>query len=525
MAGCDDAAMWLPSSPTSGAILRFLPGALVLIVTSALVIRHGFDGMYGQDAFGYVNYALGPMRDALLHLEGPPAWPQPPGYPMVVATASLIVGPDGRIGQVVSLLAGASVPVLVALLATEAVGRHLVGRAAIAVPLLAGLLAALPGQLWQSSTVAMADTLAIALAIAAAYGVCRYARSGRIGWLLVAAATTAFAIDTRWIYGLVAVPIALVGLIGIRRVLRLERRRAVVHALAATLTGAAVLAPVMLPMGLAILHGTAVPFAADFGAYDWDPLNALRSSFETTDGHLVYDLTSGLYYLLQPVMSYWFGPVGLLVVWGAAWIVRRGEAVNAALLVGWPLIVLVFLAGAPYQNPRFLLAALPPLAVLAAVGTWRLAMWVDARLPADRRRTSLVAGATLAAAWLVVTIGLAARYADEFIDRQTRDLAATRNLEAMIPTGSRVISLGPTGVFLYDRLPDVVELFFLTPSSANALLEDRQPSYLVIDPAAISEQWAGRGPALTVDAIRSSHGLAPIADAGVWTLYRIGPSS
>lgn len=505
--------------------MRFLPGLVVLVATSALAIRHGFAGLYGQDAFGYVNYALGPVREALLHLEGPPAWPQPPGYPIVLAVVSLIVGPDGRIGQVVSLLAGASVPVISALLASETIGRRLAGRPAIAVPLLAGLLAALPGQLWQSSAVAMADTLAIALATSGAWAACRYARSGGLGWLLVAAAAGSAAIDTRWIYGLVAVPIAAVALVGIGRVMRLDRRLAVVHAIAATLIAAVVLAPVMLPMGLAILDGTAVPFAADFGAYHWDPLNALRHRFETTDGQLAYSSTSGVYYLLQPVMPYWFGPLGLLAVWGGAWAVRRGGLVSATLLVGWPLIVLVFLAGSPYQNPRFFLAAMPPVAILIAVGLWRLAVGVDARLPADRRRAAVLAGASLAAVWLVVAIALAARYTDAFIDRQTRDLAATRSLEAMVPSGSRIISLGPTGVFVYDRVPDVVELFFLTPVSAAALLADGQPSYLVIDPDAIAEQWAGRDPALTVEAIRSSRGLVPIADAGAWTLYRIGPPS
>ena len=358
--------MWLPSSPTSGAVLRFLPGVLVLVVTSALVIRHGFDGLYGQDAFGYVNYALGPVREALLHLEGPPAWPQPPGYPMRRrgGLADRRAGRSHRAGREPAGRGQRPCPRR----APRRRGRRPAARrrAAIAVPLLAGLLAALPGQLWQSSAVAMADTLAIALATAGAWGACRYARSGRLGWLLAAAATTAFAIDTRWIYGLVAVPIAIVGLIGVWRIMRLDRRRAVIHALAATLVGAAVLAPVMLPMGLAILDGTTVPFAADFGAYRLG--STQRAAQQLRDDRRAPRLRPGERRVLP-------APAGHAVLVRASSACSRCGAPRGSSAAArrsarrsssaGRSIVLVFLVGSPYQNPRFFLAAMPPVAILS----------------------------------------------------------------------------------------------------------------------------------------------------------------
>ena len=70
--------------------------------------------------------------------------------------------------------------------------------------------------------------------------------------------------------------------------------------------------------------------------------------------------------------------------------------------------------------------------------------------------------------------------------------------------------MGPTGVFVRDGVPDVVELFDLDPDAAAALLADGRPSYLVIDPVAIDGQWAGRGPAMTVEAIRANRGLTRI---------------
>ena len=167
------------SDRTSVRLARIAPGLLVFVAATVLVTTHRFDGLYGQDAFGYVNYALGPLRDAFLHGEAIPSFQQPPGFPVAIAAISLVAGPDGRIGLVVSLLAGALVPVMTGLLASEAIGRRVGGgRAVVAVPIAAAVIAALPGQLWQSSAVAMSDTLSVALATTGAWAACRYGRTG-----------------------------------------------------------------------------------------------------------------------------------------------------------------------------------------------------------------------------------------------------------------------------------------------------------------------------------------------------------
>ena len=514
--------MGASSGRTPVALGWILPGVLVLVATVILVSAHGFDGLYGQDAFGYVNYALGPLREALLRGQGVPYFQQPPGFPIVIAAVSLVVGPDGRIGLGISVVAGALVPLATALLAAETLGRRLTGRAATAVPIMAALIAALPGQLWQSSAVAMSDTMSVALATTAAWAACRYARVERARWLLLAAAAVAAAIDTRWVYGFVAVPVAAVGLVGLRMVWRADRRRAIGHAAAAVLVGVTVLAPVVGPMGVALARGSTVPFSADFGAYPWDPFNALRDMFVSSDGRLIYTTTSGGFYLGQVVAPYWFGPAGLLAIWGAAWVARRGGLAPAIVLLGWPAIVLGFLAGSPYQNTRFFLSAMPPTAIVMATGVWRLAAFVEGRLPRDRgpRRWAIVAA--IGGAWLLVAMLVAGRFTANFIDRQAADLAAIRRLETELPAGARVISMGPTGAFVRDGVPDVVELFALDPDAAEGLLADGRPSYLVIDPASMAGQWAGRRPALTVETLRSARGLTKVDEAGGWTLYRIG---
>ena len=53
---------------------------------------HGFDGLYGQDSFAYVDYALGPLTDSLRRLDLPPDFYWPLGYPLLVSLLALATG-------------------------------------------------------------------------------------------------------------------------------------------------------------------------------------------------------------------------------------------------------------------------------------------------------------------------------------------------------------------------------------------------------------------------------------------------
>src|SRR5216684_5125735 len=120
--------------------------ALLLAVPAAgLTVSRGFDGLYGQDAYAYFDSATESVRRSILHVAPLDAFFWPPGYPLLVALASLVVGPSALAGQLVSLLMGALVPVFTALLVRE------IWRDDALLALLAGALVAVCGQLWQSS--------------------------------------------------------------------------------------------------------------------------------------------------------------------------------------------------------------------------------------------------------------------------------------------------------------------------------------------------------------------------------------
>src|SRR5712692_11447556 len=176
-----------------------LLASLLVLPAAGLTLSRGFDGLYGQDAYAYFDYATVSVRRSIEHLAPLEAFFWPPGYPLVVALASFFFGPSALAGQVVRLVVGALVPVFTALLVRELWPDD------VPLALLSGALVALCGQLWQSSIVVMADTTGLALATFAAYALMRYGRTGHLAWLLVAAAAIAYATLTRWIYGLVGV--------------------------------------------------------------------------------------------------------------------------------------------------------------------------------------------------------------------------------------------------------------------------------------------------------------------------------
>jgi len=465
---------------------------LVLAPSVAFIALRRFDGLYGQDSFAYFDYALGPLRSALLERAPLPPFFWPPGYPVLVALASMVVG--GAAGQVISLLMGAFVPLLTALLARA------VWPEQRQVPVVAGLLVALCGQLWQSSMVVMADTTGLAMATLSAWAVMRYARRPHPGWLLLASMAIGLAVLSRWIYGLVALPLALYVL---------SQRPKLAHVLAGTLLFGVLVGPAIGPslVGLASQPEAPAAFAGNLQVYSWSPLNALQREFDTADGHLTWAQPNGIYYALAPANLALFGPllapwiaVGLLVVL-VSW-----PKSTLMLIVGWAAIVYAFHAGAPWQNFRFTLAYVPPLAILIAAGLSWVGWWLNARV---------------AAVWLALGLGVmvfgGVRLLDGFIDRQQEERALVPWVESQVKPGARLLTFGPTLTFThFSRLPT-----FDLSEVPDTELARPAPTYVLVDVTNVEEQWQGRRPADLYVRLRDGPGLEALGTRGTLTLFYV----
>ncbi|HET6319515.1 MAG TPA: hypothetical protein VFG86_23910, partial [Chloroflexota bacterium] len=154
--------------------------AFALVVRVLAIGLTQFDGLYGQDAFAYYDYARELwQRVHVLQAPAPFWWPL--GYPALVALAFSLGGFTPLAAQLVSVLSGALVAPLVfwwvrELAPTPTLPRRTGEGVGAAV---AGVAAALSGELLQLSVSVMADASALMWALFSVLALLRYARDRR----------------------------------------------------------------------------------------------------------------------------------------------------------------------------------------------------------------------------------------------------------------------------------------------------------------------------------------------------------
>jgi hypothetical protein len=500
-----------------------LPGVLLALAAGGIALSRGFDGLYGQDAYAYFDYSTASVRQSLLQLQPLEPFFWPPGYPVLVAITSLAVGQQPLAGQLVSLLMGTLVPILTILLARELFpSEH-------GLALLAGAIAAVSGQLWQSSVVVMADTTGLALATFSAWALVRYASGDKGAWLVAASAALAYATLARWTYGIVAVPFAAYALLALLERLRTADRqplvaerpargRTLVAAILAIGVAVLILGPVVGPPLAGLFSHPEQPaaFAGNFQVYSWSPLNALRHDFFTADGHLEYALPNGVYYAIAPANLAFFGP--LLAIWAVVGLLaaRAWPRPTSLLVIGWVAAVFLFHAGAAWQNFRFTLAYLPPLAILSAAGM--VLAWRRLRHPLRL----LVPACAIAG--LLIASASAVRLVERFIDTKDQELALVHWVQAQAPPDAQLLTFGPTLAFRhYSSLP-TFDLFDVSTSDIQTILSTPAPHYLLVDESSVEEQWLNQPPSTNFLFLRDGPGLERQGAQGSYTLYRVTPA-
>ncbi|MCZ7569709.1 MAG: hypothetical protein M5U01_14165 [Ardenticatenaceae bacterium] len=500
---------------------RWIPlGLFSLSLGFGLVAIGGshFEGLYGQDSFAYYGYALGPLRASLLHGQAPPPFFWPLGYPLLAALASLLVGNRGP--QLVSLLAAALVPLFTFALADEVLaGENSLAPRRRRIATLSGVLAALCGLLLQAGTVVMSDASALAWATLAAWALVRYGRGGRVCWLALAAFSLAWSILTRWAYGLLVLPFAAYGLATLLRPSDHPQpnllRRLVGHTGAAVLAGLIVLGPELVLAFLPSAGGDGPAHVGDLQVVGWWLGNALKRNFVTVDGHLSYPLPTGIFYATAIARPSYFTPLLAPAILAGFWSLWRRRAWRlAVLLVGWPAIVYLFLAGIAWQSLRFTLQMLPPLAMLIALG-------LDEVHDGTRGRTR-----TLAMLWIVAGLALmfggAMRNISIFTGEMNANVATAGWVAGQVPADAQVLTFNLTSTLDHYTALDVQDIFFQSPETLPQTLASHRPVYLFVDVASLEQQWVDRSPEITYRWLRDNPGLTTLGHWESYTLFRVG---
>jgi 4-amino-4-deoxy-L-arabinose transferase-like glycosyltransferase len=489
-------------------VAALLLAAFAAVVALAVRAAWPFDGLYGQDAFAYFRYARA-LWPWLLRGESLPVYYWPSGYPLVVALVLPLAGWGSAGGQAVSIAAGAAATGLTYLLSRVLLPDAPGDRMAAWV---GGLAVALSGAVLRANLVVMSDALAMACCVAALWAFARYTHTRHWAWLAGAAVALAWGIITRWICGLLAIPMLGFLILESRHPStqsEIEPRKHSVDFLLAAVLGALIVIPQLLNRDT-----TPAQLSQHQWAVTWNIANAWQRDFTTVDGTQHYALPVGVFYLAQLAWpSFLFPLLALACPVGVLWLVRRQRWPALVLLAGWPLLIWLFVSGIPYQNARFILPALPALAVLAGQG-FALA-YASAR---RWLRLALVVGLAVA---LLSGLALGVRDYRKLVAYENDQLALVEWVRARLPATSTLITFGATLTLQHYTTNDVRELFELAPPDLDAIARQQRPVYLLLDVASTERQWAGLRPQQDYHYLQQHPGLEVVDQRLPYVLFRL----
>jgi 4-amino-4-deoxy-L-arabinose transferase-like glycosyltransferase len=486
---------------------------LSLLLRLAIVLPTHFDGLYGQDAYAYYDYAQN-LRTSLQNGAALKPFFWPLGYPTLLAIAFTATSTTPTIAQALSLLMGATLSPLVYIIARQ-IGTGRFGSIA------AAAVMTLCGQALQSSMVVMSDIPALFWATVSAMLLIRYLTpkssmhttepTHQIRWLVLAAVTLVFASITRWIYLVLGLPFAL-------SVLLVWRGR--IHWRSTFIT-LAIAFLVLLPQ---ILYSRTNPFPTLNHEWveGWSPINAFQGSFTNIDGHFDYEKINAIYYAQPFYDPNYFSPIFSVFIVIGLWAVAQRAWWQLVLFGSWILLPYLFLAGIPYQNIRFPLIVVPAVAILVGSG-------IDAVLSRLRQMhfKPLWLIAIQALMVIILLLGLwqmwgsANTLVTMFINNQQRDKLAAAWVGENVPASSTVYTFGLTLTLQHYTSLNVYELYYETPQTLAQKWQHGHEEYLVLNLWNIENQWVGRDPQLDYHWLRDQRGLEQLGKFGYYTLFKI----
>lgn len=492
----------------------YLPVVILFVVglLLRLALASGFDGLYGQDAYAYYNFA-GELRNAAADGRALEPFFWPLGYPVLLLISFSLFGESAAAAQIITMLMGAALAPMV-----YGFARQL--RIGLFAALLAGVLMAICGQAAQSSIVIMADIPALFWATLSALLLCWYLNKQHPAILTAVAGPLVFAAITRWLYLALVIPFGLALLVDKRW--RLPWRRRLQHIGFAT--SAAIL--ILIPQVIFSLNSSYPTFNHAW-VVGWSPLNAFAREFINVDGHFSYAQINAVFYAAPFYDPYYLAPIFIpLMLLGAisSW---RNNAAYGVLLSGWIALPYLFLIGIPYQNIRFALIIVPPAMVLVGKGMNTL----GALMIRHGEPLSTPAVIRYSGAGVVLLLGLAGvgqmvhatqTTINAFVSTQQRDKEAAAWVAARVPEGETLYTFGLTLTLAHYTNLEVRELFYETPQTLATNWQTGREDYLLLNVWQIENQWMGMGPQIAYHWLRDERGLTILDRFGNYTLFRIG---
>lgn len=473
-------------------LIPFAVFIIALLLRLIPLLYQPFDGLYGQDAYAYFDFAAA-IRNMLLTGESPGTFFWGLGYPTMLAGLFIVSGGAAAgIAQAASILMGAAIPAIISVIALKLSLRP-IGA------LTAGLILAACGQAIQSSLVVMADIPALFWSVCAALLLLIYSESRKPLPLIACALCLTMAILSRWLYGVLLLPF-----FGYWLAIR-QPFRHLMYALAA----ASIL---VLPQAIFSLNN---PFPVFNHAWvtGWTPINAVAQDFINVDGEFHYAQPNFLFYSAPLIDPYYFAPALLPFTLLGIFSLRRR---NSLFWYGWLLLPLIFLIGIPYQNIRFPLIAMPAVALLTGAGISKIfSVFKGSRLY-PVRGVLTCAAVCLALVWVIQA---AEPTIDAFLQIQDESKQSALWASRIANPDATIYAFGITLTLEHYANQQVEELYYFTPEQLEAQIQPGD--YLLVNVWQLENQWAGQPVYDSFNYLRYNRGLYQIGRHGLYTLYVI----
>ncbi|MEL6823374.1 MAG: hypothetical protein AAFP70_16570, partial [Calditrichota bacterium] len=252
---------------------------------------------------------------------------------------------------------------------------------------------------------------------------------------------------------------------------------------------------------LLIRRGNSTGFLSHQWLVNWSPLNFFRNEYQTVEGFAVHKLPN----ILHALSSFYhpgFIFCGILILLFA----RRSDLKRFSLPLISIGLYLIFLAGIPYQNIRYLLPAFPLTLIVI--------------YPAFQRSFEAILNKSLQYAIVAIVITaqvfLIARYSHPI--RQAN--ALEQNIAATVKTYPATMHIYAFGVAQslpsYNVENEIINIYYKPLESAVT------PSLLLFNPKRYEHQWRDQNPMNNWNFLNREYAVNTMKDfGGGWYLYEV----
>ena len=479
---------------------------LAFVFRVLLLVIFKFDGLYGQDAYGYLEYSK-KFYQSLSSFQIPPSFYWPIGFPLFISVFTVFTaGNVWLAGLLVSLNSGSLCAGFVFLITYE-LFSGIIEEQRKKISLYAGLITVFIPLLVKSSLVLMSDALALMFASWSMWQLVKYVNEFNLKHLIFAAVTLSIAVMTRYGYALLVIPV-LIYIIYISVKNKVKAGILIRDLVIGSVIGIIIFIPQLyyiFQYGIpGLQHGVGVGIWPG-GSF----LNFFRKDFTTFDGTIHYRMWNALYNLSPAFHPFYLSVFGFAFLAGAYLLLKRKKNKIIIFSLSWFLVYYLYFSGGSYQALRFLLSFMPAMVIVSAYGI------AEIKLKDTYKNLFLYFGLVVFAVFMFY-------HMSAFTEQKNKEFEVINWVNKNIPEGSEVISFDITLAINHYTNIKADEFFNnKTEEIKNKIDSSANDVYFILPVKAIKTQWNGLPLEKKYDFIIQNYPLQKMNTVNNFTIFKL----